>query len=112
MKDVGAHAGAQKEQWWFGTCSRLHDRFTRVSSRGAGNVQNLNETGEVGFSSASRTMFSVWQMARIVRRANRHECAWADDVDLEPLRQIIQSTLSSNPCLPAVQSRLESSEEE
>lgn len=108
MKDIGAH----KDEWWFGTCSRLQDRFTRVSSRGAGNVQGLNETGEVGFSSASRTMFSVWQMARVVRRANRHECAWSEDVDLEPLRQIIHSTLSSNPCLPAVQSRLESSDEE
>jgi len=112
MKDVGAHTAADKDEWWFGTCSRLQDRFTRVSSRGASNVQTLNGTGEVGFNSASRTMFSVWQMARVVRRANRHECAWAEDVDLDPLREIIHSTLSSNPCLPAVQNRLESSEEE
>lgn len=57
-------------------------------------------------------MFSVWQMARILRRANRHECAWAEDVDLTPLRQIIHTTLSSNPCLPAVESRLQSSTED
>jgi len=72
----------------------------------------VNETGEVGYGSASRTMFSVWQMARIVRRANRHECTWAEEVDMEPLRQIIHSTLSSNPCLSTVESRLQASTEE
>lgn len=103
---------ALKSQWWFGTCSRLQDRFAQVSSRAASQVQTLNQTGEVGYTSASRSMFSVWQMARLVRRAQRHECAWAEDVDLEPLRQIIHATLSSNPCLPVVESRLQSSSEE
>lgn len=108
LKDVAAH----EEQWWFGTCSRLQDRFTRASTRGASNVQGVNATGEVGFGAASRTMFSVWQMARVVRRANRHECAWSEDVDMEPLRQIISSTLGSNPCLSTVESRLAASSEE
>lgn len=103
---------AEELQWWFGTCSRLQDRFAQVSSRGASHVQNVNQTGEVGYTSASRTMFSVWQMARIVRRANHHECAWAEDVDMAPLRQIIHETLSSNPCLPVVESRIQNSAEE
>lgn len=75
-------------------------------------MQGVNETGDIGYGSASRTMFSVWQMARVVRRANRHECAWAEEVDMEPLRQIIHSTLSSNPCLSTVESRLQASTEE
>merc|ERR1719498_1580335 len=103
----------QKSQWfWTSTCTRLQERFTRVSSRGANHVQGLNQTGDVGYMAASRTIFSVWQMARIVRRAQRSECDWADNVDLEPLRQIIQSTLSSNPCLPVVEQRLQDSTEE
>jgi len=57
-------------------------------------------------------MFSVWQLARTVRRANHHECAWAEDVDLTPLRQIIHQTLGSNPCLPVVESRIQDSVEE
>lgn len=103
--------GLKSEWWGQSTCSRLQDRFTRVSQRGASSVQGLNTTGEVGYASASRSMFAVWSMARVVRRAQRNECDWADSVDLDPLRQIIQSTLSTNPCLPVVQSRLESSEE-
>lgn len=110
MKDVEAHDAESK--WWWSTCSRLQDRFQRSAEKGAGNVQNLNQTGEVGYASASRSMFSVWQMARIMRRANRHECAWSEEVDLEPLRQIIASTLGSNPCLAEVEARLQSSTEE
>lgn len=54
----------------------------------------------------------MWSLARIVRRAQRNECDWAESVDLGPLRQIIHSTLSNNPCLPVVESRLQSSSEE
>jgi len=105
--------GVEAQEWWGrGTCSRLQDRFSRVSQRGASHVQGLNQTGEVGYTSASRSMFAVWSMARIVRRAQRNECDWAESVDLEPLRQIIHSTLSTNPCLPVVENRLQSSTEE
>jgi len=56
-------------------------------------------------------MFAVWQMARIVRRANHRECPWAQDADLAPIRQIIHETLSDNPCLSVVEGRIQNSAE-
>jgi hypothetical protein len=106
---LGGAAHADTE---FGaTCETLHRRFNTRSSNGVSSVQRIRESsGTAGFTTVSQSLFSMWSMVRIVRHAQSKQCAWAANVDVAPLQQIMTETLSGSACLSLVEDRLEDSQ--